>query len=265
MRVEQPGHRAMIRTRVVRTERLSKHFVTVTLGGAELADFAFLGRDQFVRLFLPRAGQERLHMPASADKRWFEQLRAMPPSRQPHVRSYSVRRFDAEALEMDVEFVDHGDAGPASAWASAAVPGDEAGLLADGVYYLPPEDADWQLLVGDESAVPALVSILEQAPADLRALVYLEVPSPDDVRTLPRLPGVEVHWLPREDAHAVPGQLALETVRAAELPEGRPYCFLAGENALPTGLRRTLVREHGVPKEDIAFIGYWRHGRAALD
>ncbi|WP_047870828.1 siderophore-interacting protein, partial [Nocardiopsis sp. RV163] len=175
MRVEQPGHRAMIRARVVRTERLSKHFVTVTLGGPGLADFAFLGRDQFVRLFLPRAGQDRLHMPADAGKRWFEQLRAMPPGRQPHVRSYSVRRFDPEALEMDIEFVDHGDAGPASAWASAAVPGDEAGMLADGVYYLPPEEADWHLLVGDESAVPALLSILEQAPHHLRGQAYLEV------------------------------------------------------------------------------------------
>ncbi|OOC53548.1 MULTISPECIES: siderophore-interacting protein [Nocardiopsis] len=265
MRIEQPGRRAMIRTRVVRTERLSEHFVTVTLGGPELAGFDFLGRDQFVRLFLPREGQDRLSMPADADKRWVEQLYAMPPSRRPHVRSYSVRRLDADALEMDIEFVDHGDAGPASAWASRAVPGDEAGMLADGVYHLPSEDADWQLLVGDESAVPALVSILEQAPEDMRALVYLEVPSAGDVRPLPDRPGVEVHWLPRTDPHAVPGRLALDTVRAAELPGGRPYCFVAGENALPTELRRTLVREHGVPKEDVSFIGYWRHGRSAMD
>ncbi|MFE6385570.1 MULTISPECIES: siderophore-interacting protein [Nocardiopsis] len=265
MRVEQPGHRAMIRTRVVRTERLSKHFVTVTLGGAQLADFAFLGRDQFVRLFLPREGQDRLHMPADAGKRWFEQLRAMPPSRQPHVRSYSVRRFDPEALEMDIEFVDHGDAGPASAWARAAAPGDEAGMLADGVYYVPSEEADWHLLVGDESAVPALLSILEQAPAHLRGQAYLEVPSTDDIRPVQAPPGVDVHWLPRTDPHTVPGQLALETVRTTEFPPGRPYCFVAGENALPTELRRTLVRQHHIPKDDIAFIGYWRHGRAAMD
>ncbi len=74
-----------------------------------------------------------------------------------------------------------------------------------------------------------------------------------------------MRWLPRTDPHAVPGQLAPDTVRAAELPEGRPHCFVAGENALPTGLRRFLVREHGVPKDDIAFIGYWRHGRSAMD
>lgn len=265
MRVEQPGHRAMIRTRVLRTERLTKHFVLVTLGGAELTDFEFLGRDQFVRLFLPRRGQDRLYMPEAADRRWVEQLYAMPPSRQPHVRNYSVRRFDPEALEMDLEFVDHGDAGPASAWASAACPGDEVGVLADGVYYQPPEGVDRHLLVGDESAVPALLSILEQAPEDLRGHAYLEVPSVDDVRPVIAPSGVRVHWLPRADPHTVPGRLALETVSAAPLPQGRPYCFVAGENALPTGLRRVLVREHGVPKDDITFVGYWRHGKAAMD
>ncbi|MFW6642407.1 siderophore-interacting protein [Nocardiopsis algeriensis] len=255
----------MIRARVVRTERISKHFVNITVGGEELSSFEFLGRDQFVRIFLPRPGQERLHMPTAADRRWVAQLYAMPESRRPYVRNYSVRRFDPAALEMDIEFVDHGDAGPASAWARAAAPGDEIGLLAEGVYHLPPPGTDWQLLVGDESALPAVVSILEQAPEDLRAQVYLEIPTPDDERPLRRLPGVDVHWLVRTDPHDVPGRLALETLRGADLPEGRPYCFVAGENALPTGLRRHLVRERKVPKADITFVGYWRHGQAASD
>ncbi|WP_159945650.1 siderophore-interacting protein, partial [Nocardiopsis sp. FR6] len=204
MRIEQPGHRAMVRTRVVRTERLSKHFVTVTLGGSELADFTHLGRDQFVRLFLPRRGQDRLHMPGSADRRWVEELHAMPPSRLPHVRAYTVRRFDPGALELDIEFVDHGEEGPASAWANRAVPGGEAGLLADSVYYLPPEGVDWHLLAGDESALPAIAAILEQAPPDLEGHAYLEIPTPDDIRDLHTPPGVQVHWLPRTDPHTIP-------------------------------------------------------------
>ncbi|GAB2518384.1 siderophore-interacting protein [Nocardiopsis aegyptia] len=265
MRIEQPSHRTMIRTRVVRTERVSKHFVSVVLGGEELSGFEFLGQDQFVRLFLPRQGQEQLHMPTAADRRWVEQMYAMSDDVRPHVRNYSVRSFDADARELELEFVDHGDGGPASAWAASASPGDEAGILAEGVYYQPTDDTDWQLLVGDESAVPALVSILEQAPDDLRAQVFLEVPSSDDVRPLPSRPGVDVHWLPRTDPHAVPGRLALDTVCATALPKGRPYCFVAGENALPTSLRRTLVREHGVPKPDITFVGYWRHGQAVAD
>ncbi|WP_435108502.1 siderophore-interacting protein [Nocardiopsis synnemataformans] len=254
----------MIRTRVARTERTSEHFLTVTLTGEELTGFEFLGLDQCTRILFARPGQDRLHLPVADSggdgNGWVAAFRAMPDDLRPHVRNYTVRRFDAEALEMDIEFVAHGDEGPASAWALAARPGDELGLYPEGIYYLPPEEADWHLLVGDESAVPALLSILEQAPADLRGQAYLEVPCDDDIRPVTAPAGVEVHWLPRTDPHAVPGRLALETVRTAQLPQGRPYCFLAGENTLPTELRRTLVRQHGVPKDHIAFIGYWRHG-----
>ena len=265
MRVENPDHRAVMRARVVRTERVTKHFINVTLGGEDLAEFEFLGRDQFVRLFLPRPGQDRLTLPTAADRRWVAQLYAMPKRHQPFVRNYSVRRFDASALEMDIEFVDHGEGGPASAWARSARPGDEIGLLTDGVYYLPSPGTGFQLLVGDESALPAIVSVLEQAPETLNAHVYLEVPSADDVRQLRPLPGVRVHWLPRTDPHGVPGRLALEAVRAADLPQERMYCFVAGENALPTELRRHLVRERGVAKGDISFMGYWKHGQAVTD
>ncbi|MFV2195333.1 siderophore-interacting protein [Nocardiopsis sp. LOL_012] len=265
VQIRQPEQRALIRARVVRTERVSDHFVNITLGGDGLKGFEFLGRDQFVRLFLPREGQEELHMPTSTGNRgWYVQLLAMSRAKRPHVRNYTVRRFDADKPEMDIEFIDHGDAGPASAWATTAQPCDEVGLLTEGACYLPTEGADWQLIVADESGLPAVASILEQAPDDLRAEVYLEVPAKADVRELSAPEGVTVHWLPREDTRAVPGRLALETVRAAELPEGRPYCFLVGEKDLPTGLRRHLVREHGVAKADIAFIGYWRHGKAAM-
>ncbi|MGW5879711.1 siderophore-interacting protein [Nocardiopsis terrae] len=258
----------MVRARVVRTERTSPHFVTVTLGGEELSAFEFLGLDQCTRLFLPRAGQSSLRLPTAAHNGWIAQYYLMSARDKPYVRNYTVRRFDAERRELDIEFVVHGDTGPASAWAAGAVAGEEVGLFAEGVYYLPSPGTDWQLLVGDESALPAVASVLEQAPPDLRAEVYLEVPGADDVRELVVPEGVNTHWLVREDPGAVPGRLASRTVRAAladgGLPEGRPYCFLAGERDLPTGLRRTLVREHGVAKADVTFVGYWRHGRSYL-
>lgn len=265
MRIQTPCHRQMIRARVVRTERTTDHFVTVTVSGPDLSRFEYLGLDQCVRVFLQRPGQERLTLPDSDPDSWYPEYREMADDVRPYVRNYTMRRFDPQALELDIEFVAHGDGGPASAWATSACEGNEVGLYPEGIYYLPPDEADWHLLVGDESAVPALLSIVEQAPKDLRAQVYLEVPSPGDVRPVAAPPGVEVHWLPREDAHAVPGRLALETVRSAALPKGRPYCWVAGENALPTGLRRTLVREHDVPKDDITFVGYWRAGVGGVD
>ncbi|WP_160050893.1 siderophore-interacting protein [Nocardiopsis sp. FR4] len=251
----------MIRTRVARTERTTESFLTVTLTGPELGGFEFLGLDQCTRILFARPGQDRLHMPVATDQDgWVEEFRAMPDERRPHVRNYTVRRFDPGALELDIEFVDHGEEGPASAWALGAREGDELGLYPEGIYYLPPEGVDWHLLAGDESALPAIAAILEQAPPDLEGHAYLEIPTPDDIRDLHTPPGVQVHWLPRTDPHTIPGRLALHTVSTTPLPPGRPYCFLAGENALPTGLRRTLVRDHAVPKDDITFIGYWRHG-----
>jgi len=263
MRIQHPERRAMVRAHVVRVRPTGQHFVTVTLGGDGLADFDFLGLDQCTRLFLPREGQDSLRIPTAAHNGWIAQYYLIPLAERPHIRNYTARRFDAERQELDIEFVTHEDGGPASAWASAAEPGDEVGLFAEGYCYLPPEDADWHLLVGDESALPALLSIIEQAPADLRAEAFLEVPGEGDVREVEAPAGVSVHWLPRGDGAGVPGALALETVLSADLPEGTPYCFVAGERGLPTGLRRALVRERGVPRGNVSFMGYWRHGAAA--
>ncbi|MFJ6437761.1 SIP domain-containing protein [Streptomyces sp. NPDC091416] len=122
----------------------------------------------------------------------------------------------------------------------------------------------WQLLVGDESALPAIGAILEQSAADLPAEVFLEVPSPEDIRndvTAP--PGSIVHWLPRTDAGAKPGTLALDAVKQARLPDGPFYAWAAGESSLATGIRRHLVGERCVAKSDISFRGYFSHGRAS--
>jgi NADPH-dependent ferric siderophore reductase len=120
----------------------------------------------------------------------------------------------------------------------------------------------WQLLAADESALPAVLAILEGAPPDLAAEVFLEVPAKSDIREVEAPPGVRVHWLPRLRAGR-PGTLALQAVREAGLPLERAYAWVAGEAALATGVRRHLVRDRGWPKSDVAFLGYWRHGRAS--
>lgn len=270
--IRQPSHRHLLRLEVLGTEQLTPNFRLITLGGTDLDRFEHLGLDQFFRFFFPRAGQRELRMPTLANNAWYAQYRLMPASRRPWARNYTVRRFRPDQREIDVEFVTHGDEGPASAWALAADKGAPVGMFTEGVCYQPPggtDVADWQLLVGDESAVPAILSIVEQSPADLRADVYLEVPASGDVRDVTAPPDVTVTWLPRDAdshaAHAVPGQLALTIVRnRAALPGGRGYAYLAGEQALVTGLRRHLVTDRGMPKSDVRFVGYWRHGAQAM-
>jgi NADPH-dependent ferric siderophore reductase len=251
----------MIALEVVANTRLSPGFTSVTLGGPELAELELAGHDQAVRLFFPREGQERLRMPTLSHEGWMAELLLQPKSRRPWVRNYTIRR--ARPGEVDVEFALHGDA-PAAGWARGARPGDPAGVFDLGVTHLPPPEADWQLLAGDESAVPAILAILEHASDDLVAEVFLEVRETADVRPdVVAPPGVRVHWLPRDDADRRPGTLALETIKEAALPPGRSYTWVAGEAKLATGLRRHLVQDRGFPKSAVAFLGYWRQGRAS--
>ncbi|WP_327725500.1 siderophore-interacting protein [Streptomyces europaeiscabiei] len=267
-RHKSPTRRRMHRAEVTRTERTSPSFVTLTIQGPDLADFDPMGFDQACRLFFRRDGQRELAMPTASHNGWLAQFMLMRPATRPWVRLYTVRAFRPEAREMDIEFVlhgDHADAGPASAFASHARPGDPVGLFPEGIGYLPTPTAQSQLLVGDESAVPALLSILEQSPPDLTGDAYLEVPTSRDIRPVAAPPGVTVHWLPRDDHTAVPGQRARKTVTSSwTLPPGqRIYCWVAGESGLPTGLRRHLVKDQGVPKSDISFLGYWKHGKSS--
>ncbi|MFK0115360.1 siderophore-interacting protein [Streptomyces sp. NPDC090994] len=258
-KTRMPRTRRMITLEVRATERLSPTFLTVTLGGPELAHLEPMGHDQTVRLFFPRAGQERLRMPRRDSEAWMAEVLLMPKASRPWVRNYTIRRIRPRLGELDIEFALHGDS-PASAWARGARPGDPAGVFDMGITYLPPEDAAWQLLVGDESALPAILAILDGAPASLTGDVFLEVPVKADFRTDLAVPeGVTVHWLARDGA--APGAAALDAVRHAEPRPGRGYVWAAGESRLATGVRRHLVRDRAVPKSDIAFHGYWRQGR----
>ena len=118
--------------------------------------------------------------------------------------------------------------------------------------------------MGDESALPAILSILDGAPATLTGDVFLEVPETADIRTgIASPPGVRLHWLPRDGAGSTPGALALDAVRTTTGLAAPAYTWVAGEAKLATGVRRHLVGERGVAKSGIAFIGYWRHGRSS--
>ncbi|AGP52508.1 siderophore-interacting protein [Streptomyces rapamycinicus] len=258
-----PESRQMITLEVRRNTSLTPAFSTITLGGPELEHLKPMGFDQTVRLFFPREGQDGLRMPRLSSEAWMAEILLLPKSRRPWVRNFTIRRARPELGEVDIEFALHGDT-PASTWARRARPGDPAGIFDMGMSYLPPAHAEWQLLAGDESAVPAILAILEDAPASLVADVFLEVPGTADIRTDISAPeGVRVRWLARDGADTRPGELALDAVRASSLRPGRFYTWVAGEAGLATGLRRHLVRDRGVPKPDIAFFGYWRHGRSS--
>ncbi|WP_275291903.1 siderophore-interacting protein [Amycolatopsis sp. La24] len=262
-KVRLPQARTMITLEVRRRESLTPGFASVTLGGPALQDLIVAGGDQAVRLFFPREGQTALRMPTASSGAWMAQVLLMPKSVRPRVRNLTIRRARPDEGEIDIEFVVHGDS-LMSSWVRRVRPGDQAGIFDMGTTYRPPEHAQSQLLVGDETALPAVLAILDQAPPSLTAEVYLEVPTAADMRDVVAPPGVRVHWFSRDDVpDQRPGTVVLEAVRRAAMPPGGVCAWVAGESRLATSVRRHLVNDRGVPKADISFAGYWRHGWSA--
>ncbi|WP_170134119.1 siderophore-interacting protein [Murinocardiopsis flavida] len=239
---------------VVANRALNAHMTRVTLTSPDLDRFAYRGPDQLVRIFLPPEPGAPLELPRG--EQWWPEVKALPEHRRPVVRNYTVRGIDYASRELDIDFVLHGDAGPASRWALRARPGDRLGLLSDGARYLPPGDTDWQLLVGDETALPAVAAATEALDPGVRAIVVLEVADRSAEIPIDVPAGADLTWLHRGDRPF--GAPAVDFVRGTALPGGVPYVWAAGESSLATGVRRHLVNERGFAKDRIYFCGYWR-------
>ncbi|SDK54641.1 NADPH-dependent ferric siderophore reductase, contains FAD-binding and SIP domains [Nonomuraea maritima] len=290
----------MFDVRVDRLQRLSPSFLRVTFTGDDLHLFADNGFDQRIKLFLPVPQHGLRHLPTGAG--WFHEWRALDDGRRNPMRTYTARLVRPEAREVDVDIVLHPDGGPAARWAESVRPGDAAALLGPdagfegthgGVEFHPPEGTGCVLIAGDETAVPAICAILERLPSWLAGEVVMEVPCDDDQWPVLTDAPVKVTWLARNGAPR--GEALIPAVRAAagrllpsqpapaddtfedldvdavELwevpqedasPHGPLYAWLAGEAGVIKLLRRHLVAERGVDRRSVAFMGYWREGRA---
>ena len=256
--------------RVVRTARVGPALARVTFGGLDPDELTTGGLDQRIKLLLPLPGQEEPHLPA--DERTYRAVRALPNQLRPALRTYTVRAFRPHDGELDVEFVLHGADGPGAGFARRAVAGQKVVLYApnaryphgprvNGVEYRLDRLSARTLLVGDETALPAMASILESLPLDVRASVFVEAAPGVRQAVLPGRSGLEVHWLDRDQQG--PGAAALQAVRRARLGAGPWYCWVAGEAGMVRGVRRHLLHERGFEREAVTFLGYWRAGRAA--
>ncbi|MGW3462370.1 siderophore-interacting protein [Streptomyces olivaceoviridis] len=251
---ERPGRkpRKPHTAQVVRTERLTPHMQRVVLGGEGLAGFAAdTCTDHYVKLLFGAAG---VTYPEPFD---LERIRAEFPREQwPVTRTYTVRAWDPGQRELTLDFVVHGDEGLAGPWALRARPGDTVRFMGPGGAYAPDLDADWHLLAGDESALPAIARALETLPAGARAHAFIEVSGPEEEQKIDT--EVPVVWLHRGDRPV--GEALVEAVRGLEFPEGRPHAFVHGEASFVKELRRLLRVERQIPREDLSISGYWRLG-----
>ncbi|MER7399341.1 siderophore-interacting protein [Streptomyces sp. NPDC000151] len=255
---------------VVRTRRLGPSMVRITFGGARLSELLTGGRDQRVKLFFPREHQT---VPVFDDQGdgWYAAWRGQDPAERSIMRTYTVRaqRQDPEP-ELDVDFALHGaeegTSGPAGRWAANAVPGDRVSVLGPvvedngGVDFRPPQGTDWILLSGDETALPAIANILAWLTPGTKAKVWIEVGHAADRQELPSFADADITWLVREESATDRTERMLASVGAAELPEGTPYAWIAGESGTVKALRRHLVKERGFDRRAVKFTGYWRRG-----
>ncbi|MFC9943175.1 siderophore-interacting protein [Streptomyces pratensis] len=250
---------------VLRTSRLSPSMRRITLGGPGSEGFAAGGRDQSLSIFLPQPGRTEAVVPVDENGEWFPAWRAQPQDTRAVMRSYTVRaqRYAADgSAEIDIDFALHEHGGPACRWAEAAVPGQRLLVLGptgrdnNGIRFQPPQDTGWVLICADETALPAASAALEWLPAGTKARVWLEVPHTEDRLELRTEADAHITWLVRDEG----APSAVDAVRAAELPEGTPYAWIAGEASGVRGLRRHLVREREFDRRRVTFTGYWRRG-----
>jgi NADPH-dependent ferric siderophore reductase len=272
--------------------RLSPSFVRVTFAGDDLDLFADNGYDQRIKLAFPPPDGNPAWLPDGED--WYAQWRALPERRRSPIRTYTVRAVRQHLCEVDVDLVLHGDGGPATRWARRVSAGNKLLVIGPnarydgdhgGVEFHPPAGTPL-LLAGDETAAPAICAILERLPADARGHALLEVPSDLDVLPAVAPLGVTVSWLVRGDgAHGsalVPAVRALPRFAGSsvvdllddvdddilwEVPTDSAtaspvYAWLAGEAGVIRTLRRHLLAERGLDRRAVAFMGYWRLGRA---
>jgi NADPH-dependent ferric siderophore reductase len=223
------------RVTVVATERLTPHMIRIVFGGPGFDGFqAGAFTDHYVKLRLPdRGGTIR-------------------------TRTYTVRAWDAERRELTVDFVVHGDSGVAGPWAAAAQPGDEIDLGGPGGAYTPDPDADWHLLAGDASVIPAIAVALARIPAGVPVYAVLEIDGQDERQELSSPGELQLTWLHRSAPPGEEPELLAAAVGALDLPHGRGQAFVHGEASSVRNLRRHLIAERGLAPDSLSISGYWK-------
>jgi NADPH-dependent ferric siderophore reductase len=235
---------------VRRCERVTPGMIRVTLAGDELAGFNGDGPDRRIKMFFPVPGQERPAIPraSTGGPVW------PAGEARPAIRTYTVRRFDDAVGELDVDFVLHAGHGPAAAWARDARPGSWVGVSEPGGRYEPDPSVDFHVLIGDETALPAVATVLGALGADgaVPVMTLVEVADADEEQQLPG----SITWVHRGERRA--GEPLVDAVRATVFPTGRGQAWLSGESGCVRDLRRHLIEERGIDRRLVYATGYWR-------
>lgn len=243
---------------VKRVQALNPHLVRITLTGDDLEDFVSASFDDHVKLFFPQPGESMPAIPqAGPDGPVFD-----PSKPRPIARDFTPRRFDRSARELDIEFALH-EAGPATAWAAQAAPGQYLGIGGPRGSFVIPTQYDWHLMIGDETALPAIARRLEELPEGTRVATVIEVANQSARIEFDTRADLYAQWRFRDESEH-PGGALLLALRETYVPEGEGYVWAAGEATLMRAVRKLLCEERGVDKRRIRASAYWKRGEQGV-
>jgi NADPH-dependent ferric siderophore reductase len=225
---------------VSRVEKLAPKLTRITLSGEELQGFTSLGFDDHVKLFFPS--------PESTP--------------EPIMRDFTPRCFDAAERELTIDFVLHHE-GPAATWAAQVSPGQTLAVGGPrGSAIIALEGIDSHLLIGDETALPAIGRRLEELSPGIRALVVIEAEC-GCAYPLSSRADLQIVWVARDARYAAPGEQLIATLRTLAFPQGRCFAWAAAETHAARAIRRYLTDERGFAKPWVKAAGYWQRGATA--
>jgi NADPH-dependent ferric siderophore reductase len=260
LNVERVRHTLKMRAlTVTRVERIAGLLARVTFTGKDLQDFVSASFDDHVKVFFPADPSQPPALPTVGP----DGVKFPEGALKPAARDYTPRRFDAARQELDTDFVLHGD-GPASTWAEQAKPGQQLGIGGPRGSFVVPKAFDWHVLIGDETALPAMARRLEELPASAQALVLIEVPAQSNEIPLSTRAQASVRWLHRNGTAPGYSTLLLEAARELTLPAGEGYVWVAAESAAAKAVREIMVAQHGIDKSRIRAASYWKRGAVAV-
>jgi NADPH-dependent ferric siderophore reductase len=220
---------------VTRLERLAPTMLRTVLGGMELAGFTSLGFDDHVKLFFPAEAA-------------------------PVMRDFTPRHYDAAAGELWIDFYLH-ETGPAATWAAQVAVGHTVVVGGPrGSALISLEGIDSHVLIGDETALPAIGRRLAELPPNTSALVLRESDGGAKSYPLQSRAPVKVVEVARDGQGAAPAQEIIETLRNLTLPAGRCFIWVATESQAARAIRRYLTDERGLDRHWIKAAGYWQRG-----
>ncbi|MFS2167605.1 siderophore-interacting protein [Variovorax sp. Varisp62] len=243
------------RLTVKTAQRVTPHLIRITLAGDDLAGFTSPGFDDHAKIFFPDA-TGKLTLPTAGPEGpiW--------PEGRPTMRDYTPRRHDATAGTLEIDFALH-EAGPATHWAEQARPGDVVGVGGPRGSFIVPTKFDWHLLIGDDTALPAISRRLAELPAGARAVVLAEVDSEADEIPFDTQAELTLKWVHRRGTEPGLSPVLLDALKAMQLPAGDFHAWVGCESAIAKALRAHLVGERGANPKWTRASGYWRRGAVA--